>query len=363
MRTLAAEFGVSDVGMAKACERHHIPCPPRGHWAKKQYGKPTRRPPLPACPDPALQLVTIHPPPPRPPAPADPPLDADLTGVLDTIQKLPELKVASALRHPHPLVEAVRSRLEGARPDPQNLVHPVWGGTPALTVLVGAASVPRALRFFDALIKAVERVGGRVEVTRSADGRERGTRVVFCDEGVPVRLRERYRQVPVPPDKQRTSVWGGRFEYVLTGEFILDAGHSYGDQYAKDGRTTGPLETQLNRILPRLVEALGRARAARWRQEAAHRQWEEQERLRQEQAERERVERARVEALLAEATAWRKVNDLRSYIAAVEERAADAQTMDTSPKLANWLSWAREQADRLDPVTQAVARMKGDQPT
>jgi len=92
MRTLAAEYGASDAGLAKACERHRIPCPPRGYWSEKQHGKPIRRLPLPPCPDPALQTVTIHPPTPSPPEasePTDPPLDPDLAAVLESVRKLP----------------------------------------------------------------------------------------------------------------------------------------------------------------------------------------------------------------------------------------------------------------------------------
>jgi hypothetical protein len=40
MRTIAAELGVSDVGLAKACRTAGVPTPPRGWWARKQFGKP-----------------------------------------------------------------------------------------------------------------------------------------------------------------------------------------------------------------------------------------------------------------------------------------------------------------------------------
>jgi hypothetical protein len=244
------------------------------------------------------------------------------------------------------------------------LVHPVWDGTPTLTVAVGVASVPRALRFLDALVKAVERVGGRVDVKKVTHGRGRETEVVFCGEGVPLRLRERYRQVKIPPDKQPKGLWGSRVEYVLTGEFILDAGPAYSDQYGKDGKTAGPLEDQLNPILTRLIEAVGKARAIRRKLEADHRRWEEQERLRREKAERERAERARVEALLTDVGAWRRANDLRAYITVVEERAADrGQPTDASPELARWLAWARELADHLDPVPSTLERLLGDPQT
>ena len=36
---LAAEFGISDVGLAKYCRRQQIPLPSRGYWARKAAGQ------------------------------------------------------------------------------------------------------------------------------------------------------------------------------------------------------------------------------------------------------------------------------------------------------------------------------------
>jgi len=48
MRTLAKEYGVSDVALAKACRKLHVPHPGRGYWEKKAANKPVEdRPPLP----------------------------------------------------------------------------------------------------------------------------------------------------------------------------------------------------------------------------------------------------------------------------------------------------------------------------
>jgi hypothetical protein len=33
--TLAKEYGLSNVGLGRACRRHDIPVPPRGYWARK----------------------------------------------------------------------------------------------------------------------------------------------------------------------------------------------------------------------------------------------------------------------------------------------------------------------------------------
>ena len=36
MRSLAKEFGLSDVGLAKVCRKHNIPVPPVGYWRRKE---------------------------------------------------------------------------------------------------------------------------------------------------------------------------------------------------------------------------------------------------------------------------------------------------------------------------------------
>ena len=48
IRKLAEEFGLSDVGLAKACKKANIPRPPRGYWAKHTAGKSVTRQELPA---------------------------------------------------------------------------------------------------------------------------------------------------------------------------------------------------------------------------------------------------------------------------------------------------------------------------
>ena len=45
---LAKELGLSGRGLGKLCNRHDIPVPPRGWWAKKAPGHRVRQTPLPA---------------------------------------------------------------------------------------------------------------------------------------------------------------------------------------------------------------------------------------------------------------------------------------------------------------------------
>lgn len=54
---LAPRYGLSNVGLAKICKRNKIPRPPRGYWAKKQFGNAPRRTPLPKIDhDPVIEI-------------------------------------------------------------------------------------------------------------------------------------------------------------------------------------------------------------------------------------------------------------------------------------------------------------------
>jgi len=45
VHTMAKQYGLSDVGLAKICRKLLIPIPGRGYWAKKAAGKPVPKQP------------------------------------------------------------------------------------------------------------------------------------------------------------------------------------------------------------------------------------------------------------------------------------------------------------------------------
>lgn len=59
VRTLAKEFGMSDVGLAKICRKHDIPAPPLGYWRKTETGHKVVRPPLSAAKN-GLETLDIY---------------------------------------------------------------------------------------------------------------------------------------------------------------------------------------------------------------------------------------------------------------------------------------------------------------
>src|SRR5690349_11192148 len=106
LRTLAVQFGVSDVGLSKLCHRHEIPTPPRGYWVQKEFGKDDPRPSLPRAAMAASEIVVIQSSPPKPvqsATPGSPPF---------------EVAVPERLARPHPLIRDTLSALRDARPAP-----------------------------------------------------------------------------------------------------------------------------------------------------------------------------------------------------------------------------------------------------
>lgn len=109
MRTLAAAFGVSDVGLSKLCRRHLIPTPWAGYWTEKQFGKDKPRPALPSTPNTDLESVIIHPTP--------------RVARCEPASKI-RIPVLQKLVRPHPLVKQTVQALRAATPGSDGRVTP-----------------------------------------------------------------------------------------------------------------------------------------------------------------------------------------------------------------------------------------------
>lgn len=59
MQKPAEIYGLSDRGSAKICERHLVPVPPRGYWAKLEAGQSVKRTPFRTVENTALHTAHI----------------------------------------------------------------------------------------------------------------------------------------------------------------------------------------------------------------------------------------------------------------------------------------------------------------
>lgn len=60
LRDVAADLGISDVGLAKVCERHRVPRPEQGYWNKINAGKAAKKSVFVNVGDVHLNRVEIH---------------------------------------------------------------------------------------------------------------------------------------------------------------------------------------------------------------------------------------------------------------------------------------------------------------
>lgn len=351
MLHLATRYGLSNVGLAKICRKHNIPRPPCGYWAKMQSGKKPRQTPLPKPGQDHNIEIREH----VPPSLQQPLAEARVEKPVE-----PKITVAETLRGAHELVSRANQQLRSARADGNGLI--IVPADPALDIQVSKASLHRALLIMDALLKAAQQRGCCVAAGPSIEIEGVGVRIHMKE------LLETVRDEPVEPELKDGEYTFGHSRFTERaapcGRLVLSLTEAHhcgtpGWRHAwRDNRC--PLENRLNSVLHGIVDLAQRERERqaeqrRYEQERRkrERQLQEEARQRAEGLELVRTERRRVECLLREADNWKKSRDLRGYIEARRQKhLAVSGATEPSGEFAQWLDWATQQADRLDPLAE-----------
>ena len=349
MRQLCEEFGLSDDGLAKICERHNIPAPPRGVWAKKAHDKHARQPPLPTRPsgwdDETITIwrstsrdsdCTPHPLP-----------ESSAVVTARTYESDPRnrITVPVNVRRFHRVVAQTRSQMKGASENIRGTTQPVHD---CLDTSVSKTALPRAFRIMHALVTALDARGYRLLLPgdRSLSS-PRHVGVEILGERIDFGLLGRVNQRP-DPGRGTSSAKVLHTHRVLvftaTGRLVLRIKTGYdGHHYRWGDRGDCRLDDQLNDFVIGLVtEAVEQRRAREAR--------EEDERRAAEAEERRRDEAERVRDLDEGVGAWIKNRRIRAYIAEVESAARRNGGIEVSSELDDWLLWAKAYADRTDPI-------------
>ena len=264
--------------------------------------------------------------------------------------------VAETLDRPHALVAATERAFR--KPKRRNPSDQPTTERPALAISVSEASLPRALRIMDALVKAFDSRGMPLRI-ESVD--KRRTFLTIQGEVLAIRLVEntaRTEREPTEKERQEIKKHGyiylpDRYSYHHTGMLKLGILGDYRDELQKvvaDGKQQR-IEQLLNEFIVKIeTEAVRRKRDKEYR-ERQRLKWEEEARLRREYEERQRKEMERFKALEGAARNWKRAEDLRAYIATVETKAAREQgSVAVESDLGQWIVWARQKADWIDPI-------------
>lgn len=342
---LAARYGMSGRGLAKACERADIPVPERGYWTKVQAGQEIKKPLLLALKPGGTDRVTLHPRPAAPPPP--PPLPPAIQEKIDA-ELRPErhVGVPATLANPHRIVagwiQANRRKWEAHQHDAwfKRTYQPIDSGDLA----------KRRLRILSAFFKALEARGYKLVVEERY---QRQVQIEHEREKFDITLQERIRHVRrrlTEKEKvERGYLSSGpkwKQERHATGQLVLSIVHvrRYSNKQWAD-KPEAPLETKLNAVLGEfagLLEELRDQRAREAEERAERMKIEEEERRIEREHKRDTI---RLHRLLRHCDEAERAAQIRAFVDLVDKspRAAD-------PTFAEWKSWALGHADRIDPL-------------
>jgi len=354
MRTLAKEFGLSGVGLAKICEKHQIPRPPVGHWVRVERGYDPEQIPLPDLKDAKFDVVNI--------TVREKPLKA-LGQNLDPKVRAMLVPAAIAVQSDrsisHPLVLRTKKLLAPPRKDERGLLLPKEG-KPLSHIRVSEPALPRSLGILDALFRALDE--RKIAITW-ANGDAENPFVTVFDEAVTFSISEFVQRVPhtltaeeEAKRRKGLSIYPPQWDYKPTGQLRIAIHDLPYDSKIRHTWSDGVLqrvETCLGSFVAGLhiaALALKKHREERLRWE---REWEERKR-RAEADRRRQAEFDRKAKVISEAAdAWQTSNRICDFAMALS-KAGESQecSKDQGRDIRRLAKWARGYAQRLDPINR-----------
>lgn len=342
IQKLAKRFNISDRGLGKLCTRHGIPVPPRGWWARKAAGYRVRQassPPLPAGQNATITIRGQQQQKPKPEPVAEPPLQPEIAFERDPANRI---IVDANARLTHRLIRDAAAELRSRRADQDGIVHTPPG---CLDLRVSKASISRALRIFQGLIRGLESRGYGIEV------KEGKTLVTVLGESYRVFMKERLRRIvrDLTPEQHRQRREGlavDPYELELTGELAFHVDDPYPKRSTADGKRKR-LEDSLNLFLGSLLLRAFADKAQREERGRQEQQRREAERKREEARKRQREHEALIDRFDTLAAAWAKTEQRRTFLARLRETVESAEP--GSP-LGQWLTTAEHWTEVSDPM-------------
>lgn len=382
MIRLAAELGVSDVGLAKACRRHGIPVPPRGHWAKLKAGQSPIKAPLPtpeidmevnlAALNPELKMrqvtqdaQTIEPHEPshgQIDTPSPPAFAQDLSGAHPLVksmqqycQRLP--KVIEVFKREG--IRAWRNRApEDLPPREQNGRHFLFQQG-ALNITASLESIDWILRFHATIFQGITDGGAVVARREGKQSRnphqteEPAVVMRFKGEELTIRFSEGYRRVALTAQEiaiqKREHGWANERETRPSGNFIFSVdGTEYGLSRTWQG-TKEKLQDQVGDIVQTMFQlvAMQPQKRKEREQRAAVAQREAEDRARQtmrRQAQAEQLKRAFV--LMETEERFRQLSALLERL----ENDAHKLSAPFDERLKVWIEVVKTELAAADPM-------------
>jgi hypothetical protein len=396
LSTLAKDFGISDVALAKRCKRLGIPVPGRGYWARVDAGQTPHRPQLPKREDQwgDQNALTVA-----------PSVGAYSSTILASEEAQESLKTASPESVPariaalsitpavtigDVLAPVKRTAARARHPKRSELTFERGERTgPIVAVDVTDEALERALLLADSVLRAASALGwefGDPRALRRKQGlpveeekKHTGAseedkkkpeppygRLLVEGEQVAIRIEERLREERIEPtaaqlarEKREYGYHAPRKVSVPTGALRLvrlDTYRTWGEPdrrswYDRKGKR---VEDQIPEVLLGFYEL---ALSIKERREKDEREAREREEQAQREKEWEAIREANqklITQLECDAGAWHRARYLRRYVQAARRQLGERQlSARFRDETVNFLDWADEYVNQLDPLHEA----------
>jgi hypothetical protein len=337
VRTIAQEFGMSDVGLAKICRKHGIPIPPLGYWRKTETGHKVVRPPLSPATN-GLETLDIS-------------VRERLPLELAALAAEPALEIAIPSELSHDLVTRTEKLLASGKENEKKLVVPKNGTLSHL--LVSREQMARALRIINGLFLALEERGHSISwpkeeqaaLTLDIDGET----VRFCV----LEITESLQHVLTPAEQKHP--WRApKWDYKLTGRlrFRMDnLPYSAGVRGTWSDGKCQRLEKCIGDFIVGLRIAAAALKKNRQEIEERERRWEEERKQQEEQRRRAAEHKRKAEFVTELMRNWEQAHKVRTFAKALAESSSKLELSDEQKSdIQQVVHWTTEYAELIDPL-------------
>jgi len=371
---VAKRHNLSDYKLRNCCKTLCIPIPPRGYWIKVRAGE---KPPKSSLPKVTGELKKyIHNYIIKYRCNLNELSDEELISGEELylfnddtkkyiIEKCSNIKVKNQLRNTHKLIEEHKElRKVRKKNEKDSFIKQLLGeqtyqnvsissaNTFILPIDVSRENLNRAYKILDALIKTIEDLEGHV-LTVTKDGHDIGY----------FNLLRRVRFYFTITERKKTMKDSYKSKLIFTMKPESFIYYNKGETMVYEDEKDKPLDEQLSKIIYEMIvvaEQLYIQDIIKEREEERA----EQEKRRLRNLEKMREGQLEEIKLLERASLdWEKANKIRSFIIAFE------QNIDTLPndykksKYREWLKWAKDKADWLDPLVEKEDELLGKSKT
>jgi hypothetical protein len=351
-RTLAKEFGVSDVAVGKACRKNNIPLPGLGYWAKDKAGKPVEKIPLPPIEN--EKVITFS-------------SGGREINFADYSQMSEADKISLSIKENNTPINIIKS-LKNLHPAVQRTYDinklsskDNYGRHKSLKCIdltVSEKSLTRAIHFLNTLAKCLQQNG--FDIVPETENSY--AYALVLEEKIKFNIYEGVFTIEKPLTdaqliRRAKDHWYNpqpEYEYKTNGNlfFKIDADtENDGIRKLWSDSEKHKLENLIKQIIVGFIRISVKQRAVRLAREAREKEWEERHRLAAEEERKQREEQERIDALEKYVAAWLKCKNIRAYLEALKTMLVERHgNIEPGSKADEYFNWAFSYADRLDPL-------------